>query len=607
MYFSSSSNSSKIGLFQFPWLLPRRFQLGVVLTAAVQTLVVVLDTLGLAMIAPLIDLMLGETDNPNVAISGVDSILKNLGLNLTTSTLVAIIVGSQILRALVTILQAWITFKIKGEFEAEIKRSLFGSILDASWPFYFVSKSGDLLNSTVTETRNAGQAISSLSNTVGALANVTFYFIAAITVSLYLSLLAIGYTLIVVALLSIFVKNARRLGDYLAKTNSKLLVESTETIGAIKFIKASAGEDDRMSRFAASTHQLVKAEVRLGLNSGTMAATSELLFLVGLLGGLLLANQTLQVTGGELAVFVILFFRVFQKAKFFQASLQALNQVLPSLDVIQRTISAAKSHKERTGGVEVTQFSSRIEFSDVNFAYDSGTPVLRGINMNIPKGAYIAITGESGAGKSSLIDLIVGLVEPTSGQLSIDGTDISEIDLHKWRKRISYVSQETILVHDTVAANIAWGGVNVNQAEIIESAKIAAADSFIQSLPNGYDTIIGDRGLRLSGGQRRRIALARALYRKPDLLILDEATSDLDTNTEARVSQSLDDYRGPLTRVVVAHRLSAIMGADTVYVLDDGAIAEAGSPKELMKAEGVFYHMANKGSIGSIRRGASPQ
>jgi len=558
------------------------------------TAVVALDTVGLALISPFLELMLEDpTASNGTGLIWVKSGFENLGLSLTAGTLAVLIVGSQFLRATGLLLQAWMTALARGQFETDLKNVVFTSMLSASWPFYFTAKTGDLINTTVGETRRGGQTVSALSNAASSLANVIFYSVAALTISLQMSVFAIMYTLVVVALLSVFVKISRRLGDRITRANSEILVGTSETFGAMKFVKASADEQNRIKGFTTGTRNLVRADVLVGLNTGGMAAAAELLFIAGLVGGLVVARESLQVSGGDLAVFVLLFFRVFQRAKFLQSNLQALNQLLPSLDVIQRNIALTNTYKERTGGTVFKEIRSGIEFQNVSFAYENDQMVLDHIDMNIPKGSYVAITGESGGGKTSLVDLIVGLVEPTSGNIAIDGDSLSEIDLRTWRERISYVSQETILAHDTISANIAWGSDEYDQSEVVKSAMAADADSFIQRLPDGYETIIGDRGLRLSGGQRRRIALARAIYRKPDLLILDEATSDLDTETEARVSKSLEALGGNTTRIVIAHRQSAIMGADMVYVLKDGSIIESGSPKELAEADGAFSRMTN--------------
>jgi ABC-type multidrug transport system fused ATPase/permease subunit len=236
-----------------------------------------------------------------------------------------------------------------------------------------------------------------------------------------------------------------------------------------------------------------------------------------------------------------------------------------------------------------------VQFRNVSFAYGDNEPVLRDVEFIIPKGLVVALVGRSGAGKTSIIDLTIGLLRPDSGQVLVDGRSLESIDRVAWRSKLSYVSQETILVHDSVFRNIAWGRENTLAEDVYEAARLAEAHEFIVNLPDGYDTVIGDRGTRLSGGQRQRLALARALVRKPDLLILDEATSELDTRVEARIQANLETLRGETTILIAAHRLSTIHSADQICVFENGRIEETGTADELLAMRGIFYDMSQSG------------
>ena len=208
--------------------------------------------------------------------------------------------------------------------------------------------------------------------------------------------------------------------------------------------------------------------------------------------------------------------------------------------------------------------------------------------MSIPSGDTVALVGPSGMGKTTIIDLTIGLLEPTRGRVLVDGVSLSEYSRQSWRSKLAYVSQETILFHDSVFRNIAWGRDDVTDEDVFEAARLADADEFIRNMPEGYDTVIGDRGMRLSGGQRQRLALARAILRKPELLILDEATSELDTGAEARIQDTYTQIHGDTTILMAAHRLSTIMSADQICVLGDGVIVEAGTSDELLARAGAF-------------------
>lgn len=243
----------------------------------------------------------------------------------------------------------------------------------------------------------------------------------------------------------------------------------------------------------------------------------------------------------------------------------------------------------RSGGIHFERLRHAIEFKHVSMRYVLDMPeALKGIDLCINSGSTVALVGPSGAGKSSIADLLVGLYEPTEGAILIDGVDLRSLDIVSWQKRLGVVSQDTFLFNDTIARNIAFGSPKASHCDIEEAAVIAQAADFIQALPQGYDTVVGERGYRLSGGQRQRLSLARALMRKPELLILDEATSALDTQSERLVQEAIERFEQGHTVLVIAHRLSTIVNADLICVMEQGRIVELGSHQELLERHGRY-------------------
>jgi ABC-type multidrug transport system fused ATPase/permease subunit len=283
----------------------------------------------------------------------------------------------------------------------------------------------------------------------------------------------------------------------------------------------------------------------------------------------------------------------------FQAALVEANSRIPAASAVNDIIAEGESDIEPIGETSFTGLREGVRFQNVSFAYGGNEPVLRDIDFYLPKGSVLALVGRSGAGKTSIIDLTIGLLQPGSGQVLVDGVPLGSIDRVAWRSRLSYVSQETILFHDSVFGNIVWGTENTPKDDVYEAARLAEAHEFILGLPEGYDTVIGDRGTRLSGGQRQRLALARALVRKPDVLILDEATSELDTQAEARIQAHLETLRGEMTILVAAHRLSTILSADQICVFEGGHLKESGTADELLAGRGIFYEMNQSDRISS--------
>jgi ATP-binding cassette subfamily B protein/subfamily B ATP-binding cassette protein MsbA len=265
---------------------------------------------------------------------------------------------------------------------------------------------------------------------------------------------------------------------------------------------------------------------------------------------------------------------------------------LANMDILNAFLFRGDKDFRRKDGVAFDGITKEIELKNVELTYPSATsPALQSINITLPRGSTIALVGSSGAGKSSIADLLAGLYEPTKGRVLIDGKDLRDYDPSTWQKRIGVVSQDTFLFNATIANNISFGRPESTMADIEFAADQAQASKFIANLPDGYDTIIGERGYRLSGGQRQRLSLARAILREPDLLVLDEATSALDTESERLVQQAIDQFDRKYTILVIAHRLSTIVNADRIYVLDHGRVIEEGSHHELLESNGRYSRL----------------
>jgi subfamily B ATP-binding cassette protein MsbA len=258
-----------------------------------------------------------------------------------------------------------------------------------------------------------------------------------------------------------------------------------------------------------------------------------------------------------------------------------------AVEMVHEEFESVRARQEENGSYSLDALSEGIEFQNASFSYneDDGD-ALRDVTLTIPANTTIALVGESGAGKSTLVDMLTLMLKPDRGEVRVDGIPGSDIDLSSWRSQIGYVSQETVVFDDTIANNISlWRGDIEDdpslRGRVIDAAEQAHADHFIRDLPDGYQTVVGDRGIRLSGGQRQRLFIARELFKQPNLLILDEATSALDTESERHIQDSIDALKGEMTVVIIAHRLSTIKNVDHVYVLDDGGVIEDGSYHEL--------------------------
>lgn len=589
------TKSPIFSLTSYPAHLPKRFKLALSGVTLLTVIVTILDGLGLALIIPLVELLIGldSSASSTSIVRWASTALEWLGFEQSVGLLVAVILVIQTARVIGMALQIWLNSLLKVRFEQQLRSEAYNLILGASWLHITSKKSGDLYNVLISQSQRAGDTLSSYGAALAAVITTVIYLIAAILISWNLSLLAAAYTVGIILALSVFLKFSRRLGRNTANTVGEISVEVNETIGGMKAIKASALEDQSSERFTGLTRRLARYASLYGLSQGTMNSAAEAFFLVAMLLGLVFASTTLALPAGALLLFALLFFRMFQRAKGFQQSMLEFFQVEPALALVRNAQQEARESNERSGGSDFESLGKGVNLVATSFKYPERTTGIDNISIEIKTGQSTAIVGSSGAGKTTIIDLVVGLIEPDSGEVVVGNEPLSTLSLKSWRSRLSYVTQGTTLFNDTIARNIAPGREEVDTELLNQVCTQSGVDQFFDILQNGYETPVGDRGVRLSGGQRQRIALARALYRKPQLLILDEATSELDGASERMFQETIDKLHGDTTILIVAHRLSTVMNVDYLYVLDNGTIQEHGKPSDLIVSRGVFYSMLN--------------
>ena len=309
-------------------------------------------------------------------------------------------------------------------------------------------------------------------------------------------------------------------------------------------------------------------------------------------GGNMVIDPEVEFSAGQFLAYIAIFFQLLNPAKSLSTAYYNIQKGAASTERIDGIIEAENNIKDKANTSELTQFQTSIEYKDLNFAYEE-TSVLKGINLKIQKGKTIALVGQSGGGKSTMVDLLPRFYDPNKGGIFIDGKDIRDYKIKDLRALMGIVSQQSILFNDTIFNNICLGTENANEEAVIEAAKIANAHEFIEKLPEGYQTNIGDGGGKLSGGQRQRLSIARAVLKNPPIMILDEATSALDTESEKLVQDALYKLMENRTSVVIAHRLSTIQHADEIIVMQDGKIVERGSHENLMTQSGVYKKLTD--------------
>ncbi len=374
-----------------------------------------------------------------------------------------------------------------------------------------------------------------------------------------------------------------------------------ESISGLRIIKAFNAITYSLNKFARQNADYSRVLLwiyrRRDLSSPLSEFMSSAVIVVVLwFGGKMVLSDSPSIQAADFIAYIVVFSQIIPPAKTFAQGFYAIQKGIASADRVFEILDAEEVIEEKQDAVPVTSFNKEVEYRNVGFQY-ANEPVLNGVNLRIEKGKLIALVGESGGGKSTMVDLLPRFYDVTSGEILMDGINVRDYKINDLRGLMGIVSQESILFNDTIFNNIAFGLNNISEKDVIAAAKIANAHEFIMETENGYQTNIGDRGGNLSGGQRQRISIARAVLANPPILILDEATSSLDTESEKLVQNALANVMKDRTSIVIAHRLSTIQHADEIIVLKKGEIIERGTHTELIKIEGAYKRLQDMQSF----------
>ena len=493
-------------------------------------------------------------------------------------------------------LQTFLMVTVEQRVIRDIRNSLFSHLNELSLSFFHGQRTGQLISRITNDVMLVRKAlVATFANLFREALLAVLYLALAVWISWRLALITLVVLPPIVLLMAQIGRRLRKRSARLQERMADITSTLEESIAGMRVVKAFGMEDYERERFFRHTWNYFRTSIRLEVLSAMAGPLVEYLGLIGVVAILWYGGRQV-ILGSDVSPD---WFLVFLGAVL--SALQPLKKVSRANNDLQIGLAAGgrvfdildtrPSVVEPVDGEVLDGFSGRISFEGVSFSYETGDIVLRDIDLSVAGGEIVAIVGPSGAGKSTLLDLLARFYDPTSGRVTIDDVDLRDVDLKSLRRLLGVVTQETILFNDTVRNNIAYGLDGAADEEILAAAEAANAHGFISAMPDGYNTEIGERGVMLSGGERQRIAIARAILKNPPILILDEATSSLDTESERLVQEAIEHLLRGRTVLVIAHRLSTVRNADRIVVLDGGAVRETGTHEDLMSLGGLYRYL----------------
>lgn len=553
-----------------------------------------LDGIGITAVVPLFAIV---TKNPtgldNFITVWTEKFFKLLGVSFSLKYLLIFICLLFIGRGLIALWANYINLRITFDYEEKKRGELFGLFLNARWPFLLKQKLGYLETILMTNIHFGNLLLGQVSAVVITVASLLIYLLVSLNLSFFITLATLILGLFLFYFLKPLFSNTKIISHETEEMNKKISHFVNENTLGMKTVKIMDVGDKVLNKGKKYFWELKNFGVRINLIKsigGVFLQPLSVIFVSFVFAFFYKANKNFSI--GVMAAVVYLVQRIFTYFQQLQTSLHVLSEGAPYLQALLTLENETRQNVEADKGTDRFIFNKAIDFNDVHFSYGQRKEVLVGVNFSINKGETIGLIGSSGSGKTTIVDLILRLFRPTKGEILLDGRKIDNIELADWRRNCGYVSQDIFLINDTFANNIRFYDNGITDEEIKEAAKAANIYDFIENCPNKFETIIGERGILLSVGQRQRVVIARILARKTKFLIFDEATSALDNESESQIQEVIRRLKGKMTIFIIAHRLSTVIDCDKLVVLSDGKTTEQGTPPELLKDKNSYFYKA---------------
>jgi subfamily B ATP-binding cassette protein MsbA len=570
----------------YSWVLPAIILLGTAASLA--------EGVGIGLLIPLLDALMSDQPSPSGILTSLFykyafSFSDDIRVVVISGTIIGLVVVKSIIHFMYLGILTWSSSKVTHD----LRTALFNQFLDVSYQYIAEKRHGNLVNALEGQTYRTGQAIIDLCLLLVNLCTGAVLISLLLFISWQMTLLIMGGVIVATLAVRWLVARGGRVGKQVESANATLQEAALQALNGMRVIRIFGQERREGERFDDASEHLRRGQRWLEFMWRAIQPFVDLLYVPLLLGALLVAWYA-DVGLAVLLPFLLLVFRLQRYLREFD--FHRLRVASHAAAVAEVAALADPSDKPylSPGQLAFTGLRERIVFDRVTFAYGKQgdrRSALVDISLEIKRGETVALVGGSGAGKSTLINLLCRLYDPTAGEIRVDGVRLVELDLASWRRHVAIAGQDAGLLGGTIRENIAYGDPDADDARIVEASEQASIRGFIESLPEGYDTVVGTRGMQLSGGERQRIALARALLRQPDILILDEATNALDHLTEAAIQRTLELLSGRLTIIIIAHRLSTIRQANHVVVMKEGRIVEQGPRIDLLRRPGLFSEL----------------